>query len=87
MDVANAQARGVAQNIACGLGPRQPDQKRDRITRGGGRCPGELEPQVVDLDGLHPRGAAGAIDYSGIEGVASSPPKDFEDVNSPAIRE
>ena len=84
---ARAERRRVAQNVARGLRPRQADDQRDRLGRGGGRCFLKRKRDRRRIDGRERGLAARPVDHAGVEGVSDAAAQDVEDVPRPPVAE
>lgn len=85
MNRSDAERRGVAQNVAGGLGPRQPDDQRERVRRGGRGSPGKRKVQRVGVDGTQGGLAARPVDLAGIERIPDLATEDLEDVSGARV--
>lgn len=77
----NAERCGIAEDVAGGLRPGEPEDERDRRGRGRrGGLPGEVEREGGGGDGGEGGFAPGSVDAAAVEGVADATAEDFENV-------
>ena len=77
---ADAEGRGIAENVAGSLRARQAEEERDGIGGGGRRAPREGEREGGGGDGVEGAFTDRAVDEADVEGVSDPAAESFQNV-------